>query len=89
MTQYLRSVQDRRNAILNDTPDTKFYFESQRFSDIPDRDRPPVQNRIQMNEWGAPEVKRYSRWIEAAAARYSIDPRRLTRFFFCSIKAGR
>jgi hypothetical protein len=35
MTTYLRKAEDRKRAILDDAPDTKFEFESQKFSDIP------------------------------------------------------
>lgn len=74
MPRYLRNAEDRKNAILADTPDTKFHFESQKFSDIPNYQDRRVENIYQRNDWGAQELKQYSRWIEAAAARYSIDP---------------
>jgi hypothetical protein len=74
VTEYLRSEEDRKNAILNDVPGTKFYFESQKFSDIPGYYNLPVQNRTQLNSVGAHEVRKYNNLIDAAAARYSIDP---------------
>jgi hypothetical protein len=43
MTEYLRRAEDRKQPILNDTPDTKFYFESQKFGDIPPNQRPSVE----------------------------------------------
>jgi len=79
MTEYLRNAKDRRDAILNDTPDTKFHFESQRFSDIPEHQRPQVNNHIlgfeiQSHPDGVNEVKDNDRLIEDTAKRYSIDP---------------
>ena len=79
MTEYLRSEKDRRDAILNDRPDTKFYFESQKFSDIPEHRRPPVNNKIlgidvQSHAAGTKKVRDNDHLIEDAAKRYSIDP---------------
>jgi hypothetical protein len=74
MTEYLRREKDRRDAILNDTPDTRFYFESQRFPDIPEHERPKINNLTQLHAFGATEVRKYDRLIEAAAERYSVDP---------------
>jgi hypothetical protein len=47
MAEYLRTARDRKRAILNDAPDTKFYFESQKFSDIPNYQNRSGQNRFQ------------------------------------------
>src|ERR1700752_2754167 len=79
MTEYLRSEKSRRDAILNDKPNTKFYFESQKFSDIPERRRPAVNNKflgidVQSHAAGMKKVRDNDRLIEDAAKRYSIDP---------------
>lgn len=74
MTEYLRSEKDRRDAIVSDKPDTKFYFESQKFSDIPEQQRPYVNSYSQIHAYGAQEVRNNKDLIEAAAARYSINP---------------
>src|SRR5437773_12580052 len=87
MTEYLRSEKARRDAILNDTPDTKFYFESQKFSDIPGN-RPGVNNAIQWNEWGAKEVRRLAPQIEAAAARYSVDSNIVKAIIYTELSRG-
>jgi hypothetical protein len=88
MTEYLRSAKDRKNAILNDTPDTKFYFESQKFSDIPNYQNRSVENPYQRNDWGAQEVRKYSGLINAAAARYSIDPDVVKAIIYTEVSRG-
>lgn len=74
MTEYLPSAKDRRDAIVSDKPDTKFYFESQKFSDIPEQQRPYANSYSQIHAYGAQEVRNNKDLIEAAAARYSINP---------------
>ena len=74
MPKNLRSERGRRGAILGDTPDTRFYFESRTFSDIPDYQHRRVENLIQTNGLAAKEVRRDEHLIDAAAARHSIDP---------------
>jgi len=88
MTEYLRSAKDRKNAILNDTPDTKFYFESQKFSDIPNYQNRSVENPYQRNDWGAQEVRKYSGLINATAARYSIDPDVVKAIIYTEVSRG-
>jgi hypothetical protein len=88
MGEYLLSAKDRKNAILNDTPDTKFYFESQKFSDVPNYQNRSVENRYQRNDWGAQEVRKYSGLIDAAAARYSIDPDIVKAIIYTEVSGG-
>src|SRR6266571_7404650 len=88
MTEYLRSAKDRKNAILNDTPDTRFYFESQKFSDIPNYESLPIQNHTQLNEVGAQEVRRYNRLIDAAAARHSVNPNIVKAIIYTEVSRG-
>lgn len=88
MPTYLRRAEDRKNAILRDTPDTKFHFESQRFSDIPNYQNRNVQNYTQLNNFGAQEVRRYGALIDAAATRYSIDPDIVRAIIYTEVSRG-
>jgi len=74
MTTYLRRAEDRRKALLEDLPDTKFEFESQKFSDIPREKRPPINNYLQNHGFGAQAVKKYDTLIEEAAKRQGVNP---------------
>ena len=58
MPKYLRSERDRKSAILDDAPDTRFYFESQRYSDIPGYQNRRVKNLVQTNGYAAREVRK-------------------------------
>jgi hypothetical protein len=100
MTDYLRSAEDRRNAIINNT-DSKFYFENQKFSDVPNYQNLRVQNYIdvnpfgiaayflaQRNDWGAQVVRQYSGAIDAASARYSIDPDIVKAIVYTEVSRG-
>ncbi|WP_257168593.1 hypothetical protein [Bradyrhizobium sp. SRS-191] len=74
MTTYLRRAEDRKRAILDDAPDTKFEFESQNFADIPKGKRPAINNPIQWHAKAAQAIKSYDPLIEAAARRNGINP---------------
>src|SRR3954466_4155673 len=88
MAEYLRTAKDRKRAILTDAPDTRIDFESQKFSDIPDYQNRSVQNRYQRNDWGAQEVRKYSDLIDAAAARYSVDPDIVKAIIYTEVSRG-
>lgn len=88
MTEYLRRAEDRKAAILNDTPDTKFHFESQKFSDIPNYQNRHVQNYTQFNSLGAQEIRKYDDLINAAAARHSIDPNIVKAIIYTEVARG-
>lgn len=74
MTTYLRRAEDRKRALLDDVPDTKFEFESQKFSDIPRENRPPINTYLQNHGFGAQAVKKYDALIEEAAKRQGVNP---------------
>ena len=88
MAEYLRRAEDRKNAILNDAPDAKFYFESQKYSDIPNYQNRRVENLVQMNGLGARVVREYSDLIDAAAKRYSIDPDIVKAIVYTEVSRG-
>lgn len=78
---YLRSAKDRKDAIVGDWPNTKIYFESQKFSDVPADKRPKANNEVpligiglQSHAFGQKQVRDNNDLIEAAAARYGVDP---------------
>jgi len=88
MPKYLRSEKDRKSAILDDAPDTRFYFESQRYSDIPGYQNRRVENLVQTNGYAAREVRKNENLIDAAAARYSIDPDIVKAVIYTEVARG-
>ncbi|MGJ5205525.1 hypothetical protein [Bradyrhizobium sp. HKCCYLR20261] len=88
MPTYLRRAEDRRQAILKDLPDTKFEFESQKFSDIPKERRPPVNNRYQPHGVAAREIQKYNALIEDAAKRNALDPDLVRAVIYTEISRG-
>lgn len=88
MTEYLRREKDRRDAILNDRPDTKFYFKSQDFLDLSEHARPKINNFFQQHAAAVREVRKCNNLIEAAAERYSIDPDIVRAIIYTEVSRG-
>ncbi|MGC2777670.1 MAG: hypothetical protein WA418_18745 [Bradyrhizobium sp.] len=88
MTTYLRNAKDRKQALLEDAPDTKFEFESQKFSDIPREKRPAINNFLQNHRYGAQEVRKYDALIEEAAKRHGVDPDLVRAVIYTEVSRG-
>ncbi|GLH77504.1 hypothetical protein SSBR45G_24120 [Bradyrhizobium sp. SSBR45G] len=88
MTTYLRTAEDRKQALLNDAPDTKFEFESQKFSDIPKDKRPAINGPLQHHRWGAQEVKKYDAEIDEAARRHGVNPDLVRAVIYTEVSRG-
>ncbi|MGJ4884746.1 hypothetical protein [Bradyrhizobium sp. HKCCYLRH3097] len=88
MTTYLRTAEDRKRALLDDAPDTKFEFESQKFSDIPKDKRPAINTAVQHHQWGAQQVKTYNALIEEAARRHGVNPDLVRAVIYTEVSRG-